>query len=105
MTMRQAFDRTTKPKLRRAAAWMMAVAVASCSSATTDLVQGGDVASVAVNPPTASVSVGAQVPLQAVVEDASGKVISGADVHWSTQNASVATVSATGVVTGVALGT
>ena len=85
--------------------WFVAVAIAACSSSTTDSVSDGDVASVSVDPPTSTVSVGAQVPLRAIVADAAGKTISGAEVHWSTLDPSIATVSDNGVVTGVKLGT
>jgi uncharacterized protein YjdB len=102
--MRIVHERFRKPAVRRAAAWITAVVVAACSSSTSDLVTTGDVASVAVTPSTMTVSIGAQAPLQATVQDPSGKIISGAEVHWSIQNPSIATISNTGVVTGVALG-
>jgi uncharacterized protein YjdB len=63
------------------------------------------VASVTVDPPTASVSVGQTTTLIATVKDAGGNVLSGRTVTWSSSNSSVATVSASGVVTGVATGT
>jgi len=89
---------------RRAAAWLLAVVVAACTSATPDHVTGPEIASVSITPSSATLSIGTQAPLQASVQDAEGKAISGADVFWSVQDASVATVSGTGVVTGVALG-
>ncbi len=69
-----------------------------------DVVTTIDVGSVSITPPTTTVSVGAQIPLQALVQDAGGKTIAATDVFWSVQNPSIATVSSTGVVTGVALG-
>ncbi len=63
-----------------------------------------DVGSVSITPPTTTVSVGAQIPLQALVQDAGGKTVAATDVFWSVQNPSIATISSTGVVTGVALG-
>jgi len=62
------------------------------------------VASVVVSPSTASVSVGYTVPLTATTKDAGGNVLTGRTVTWTTSNAAIATVSATGVVTGVAAG-
>ena len=62
------------------------------------------VASVVVSPSTASVSVGYTVPLTATTKDASGNVLTGRTVTWTTSNAAIATVSATGLVTGVAAG-
>ncbi|HEV8449775.1 MAG TPA: Ig-like domain-containing protein, partial [Gemmatimonadaceae bacterium] len=81
------------------------LAVGACSGSTTSGVAPGDVASVAVSPSTSSVSVGGRVPLSAVVQDASGHALSGADVFWSVQNTSIATISDDGIVTGVAPGT
>lgn len=62
------------------------------------------VTTVAVTPASASMAIGATVTLQATVKDAQGNVMSGQSVAWSTDNAAAATVSASGVVTGVAAG-
>lgn len=59
------------------------------------------VASITVSPPSASVSPGATVQLQAVLRDDQGGVLDGRAVLWSTSDASRATVSGTGLVTGV----
>lgn len=89
---------------RRAAVWMAAAVVAACASAATDVVTTADVGTVSITPASTTVSVGAQIPLQALVQDPSGHTITGTDIFWSVQSASVATVSSAGVVTGVALG-
>jgi len=62
------------------------------------------VTTVTVTPGSASIAVGATVTLQATVKDAQGNVMSGQSVAWSTSNAAAATVSASGVVTGVGAG-
>src|SRR3989475_11603329 len=62
------------------------------------------VASVTVSPATASVTVGATSQLTATAKDANGTALSGRVVTWATSNAAVATVSASGLVTGVAAG-
>ncbi|HTI64210.1 MAG TPA: Ig-like domain-containing protein, partial [Gemmatimonadaceae bacterium] len=62
------------------------------------------VASVTVDPPATSLAVGQTATLVATEKDAGGNVLSGRTVTWSTSNSSVATVSASGVVTGVAPG-
>src|SRR3989449_1971443 len=62
------------------------------------------VASVAVSPASATVSVGATQQLGAVLKDASGNVLTGRTVTWASSNSAVATVSASGLVTGVAAG-
>ncbi len=69
-----------------------------------DVVTTIDVGSVSITPPATTVSVGSQIPLQALVQDPSGRTITATDVHWSVENPSIATISSTGVVTGVALG-
>jgi hypothetical protein len=50
-------------------------------------------------------SVGATFPLSSTVKDQNGATMSGATVTWATSDASVATVSSTGLVTAVANGT
>ena len=56
------------------------------------------VASVEVSPDPASVAVGGTVQLSAALQDAGGEPLSGRTVTWTTDNAQVATVSATGLV-------
>jgi uncharacterized protein YjdB len=63
-----------------------------------------DVGSVSIVPQTTTVLVGSTIPLQALVQDAGGKTIPRTDVFWSVKNPSIATISSTGIVTGVALG-
>ena len=62
------------------------------------------VASVAVSPTSASVSVGQTVQLAATPQDANGNPLTGRTVTWSSGNTAVATVSASGLVTGVSAG-
>jgi uncharacterized protein YjdB len=62
------------------------------------------VATVSVTPATASVVIGQTVQLAATPKDANGNTLSGRVVTWSSSNAAVATVSATGLVTGVSAG-
>jgi uncharacterized protein YjdB len=63
------------------------------------------VASVAVSPVSASVAVGSATPLTATPKDASGNTLSGRTITWASDNTAAATVSSSGVVTGVAAGT
>jgi trimeric autotransporter adhesin len=85
--------------------WVVAVVAAtlSCKSDSLDPV-GGAVASVVIAPPTATVAVGASVPLSAEALDASGKALVGRRMVWASSNPSIATVSNDGTVTGVAIG-
>src|SRR5437867_3384086 len=62
------------------------------------------VASVTVSPATAVVLVGATVQLTTTLKDAAGNVLSGRSVTWASGTPAVATVSSTGLVTGVAAG-
>src|SRR5947208_271772 len=62
------------------------------------------VASVTVSPTAAGVTVGATTQLTATPKDANGTALSGRVVTWATSNAAAATVSASGLVTGVAAG-
>ena len=62
------------------------------------------VASVSVSPASPTVQAGASVQLSATLRDASGNVLTGRTVTWASTNTSVATVSASGLVRGVAAG-
>ena len=83
--------------------WIAAIAAWSCGSAT-DVNEVDPVARVVVSPPTQTVLVGAQVPLQAVAQDASGNTLAGVTLLWTAQDSAIARVSASGVVTGLAVG-
>ena len=63
------------------------------------------VASVEVSPTTASPQVGQTLQLSAAVKDAAGTILSGQTVAWSSSAPSVASVSASGLVTAATLGT
>jgi uncharacterized protein YjdB len=62
------------------------------------------VATVTVSPSSASVKKGNTVTLTATTRDAGGHVLTGRVITWSSSDTSKATVSSTGVVTGVAAG-
>jgi len=63
------------------------------------------VATVTVTPSSASIVVGAVRQLTAVTKDASGNVLTGRAVTWSSSNPGAATVDTTGVVTAVSVDT
>ena len=63
------------------------------------------VGSVAISPQNDTVSIGAQKQLTVTVVDANGHPITNPAVTWSSTNNSVAIVSSTGLVQGVAVGT
>ncbi|HKA58466.1 MAG TPA: Ig-like domain-containing protein, partial [Gemmatimonadales bacterium] len=62
------------------------------------------VATVSVTPATATVDVGATVQLTATPRDANGNPLTGRAVTWTSSDPAIATVSATGLVSGVAGG-
>jgi hypothetical protein len=62
------------------------------------------VATVEVTPSPGSVAVGATLQLTSTTKDASGNVLIGRSVTWSSSGTSVAAVSSTGLVTGAAPG-
>src|SRR6266581_488368 len=59
------------------------------------------VVTVTVSPAAPSVTLGATVQLAATPQDVSGTPLSGRVVTWATSSAAVATVSGSGLVTGV----
>jgi uncharacterized protein YjdB len=62
------------------------------------------VAAVRVAPPAASLLVGGTIRLVATTLDAAGAVLPGRIVTWSTSNAGIATVDASGLVRAIAVG-
>jgi uncharacterized protein YjdB len=62
------------------------------------------VATVTVSPASSSPLVGATVQLSATLRDASNNVLTGRAVTWASANPSIASVSSTGLVRGVAAG-
>jgi len=85
----------------------VAAVIASCDGASTSakvLVSAGPAATVTITPQTATVGAGQTVALTATARDASGNAITGRAFTWATSAAQTATVSNTGVVTGVAAG-
>lgn len=85
--------------------WLpLAAAACDGGGGIADPPPSADVASVVVTAPSISVEVGKTVQLTATVKDASGNLLSGRTVTWSSSNTGVATVSAAGAVTGVSAG-
>src|SRR5687768_8683064 len=62
------------------------------------------VASVEVSAPAGDLLVGQTTQLSATARDEKGNALSNRAIDWTTSNASIATVSTTGLVTGVAAG-
>jgi hypothetical protein len=76
----------------------------SGTSSVTVTATAEPVASVEVAPSSASVVVGGTVQLTATPKDANGQPLTGRTITWASNATGVATVSTTGLVTGVAAG-
>lgn len=108
--MRRSFDelllartpiRPAAGRALRAAAGLIACAtVATCGGET---VEPQPVATVVVSPGTATVASRAPLPLSATARSASGRVIGGIALAWSSADTSIARVSATGLVSAGAV--
>jgi len=84
-----------------------AIMTAACegkSGTATVTAMSVPVASVTVSPATASIQVGQTVQLTATPKDANGNPLTGRTITWATSNAAVATINASGLVTGVVAG-
>src|SRR5207302_1936985 len=62
------------------------------------------IASVTVSPAAASLFVGQTVQLAATPKDSAGNPLTGQTIVWSSSDSTVATVSGSGLVTGVSIG-
>ena len=91
------------PRLRTLAAFAVWAATMSCSNDSLDP-DRDPVASVVITPSRLSVGVGSSAPLTVEVRDAAGDLLTGRKVVWASKDATIATVSGGGVVTGVAPG-
>lgn len=91
----------------RLASFAIAAAVlCACGSDSSTSTQTGDtaVASVTVSPTTLNLHPGGTGALTATALSASGATLTGKAFVWQSSNTSVATVSASGVVTAVTIG-
>ncbi|MFL5620019.1 MAG: Ig domain-containing protein [Gemmatimonadaceae bacterium] len=89
--------------IRRTLAAITILASWSCGSTQPDATP--EVADIIVNPSAPTMVLNAQLPLQALVRNAAGELVPDATVTWTVENAAIATVSTSGVVTAVGLGT
>jgi trimeric autotransporter adhesin len=84
-------------------------AILACGGSTDSVSPGGGGGGaggvqIAITPSGPSITVGAQVTLQAEVRGANGQVIPGATIFWSSADTNIVTVSQAGVVTGKSIG-
>jgi len=90
--------------LARNAAGTWVLGTSSFGACNDDSTPPPDVATVTVAPMTATVSVGGSVALVATAFDLASQPINGVPFTWTSTDEQVATVSATGLVTGVSPG-
>src|SRR3989442_6559919 len=83
---------------------LLTVLACGCSRDPTSVGSPTPVAAVGVSPTSASVDAGTTLQLTAIPQDANGAPLSGRVVTWSSNHVAIATVSKSGVVTGVAAG-
>ena len=96
------------PKLATLVALALSAACGGGDSPSTPVTpppQTPTVASVEVTPGTATLTPPATVQLTAVAKDASGNALTGKTISWNSSATAVASVSSSGLVTGVAAGT
>ena len=86
-------------------AWNSITEVAILAPATTIPSSNVPVAAVTVSPASTSVVVGATVQLAAVTRDSAGNTLTGRTVTWTSGTNGLATISASGLLAGVATGT
>jgi hypothetical protein len=77
---------------------------AEAATRTTTPVEPAAIASLSVSPDTLTLQRGSQFQIVAEARDRSGAVVQGATISWSSENASVATVTTTGLVTAIGVG-
>ena len=85
--------------------WWNSITEVVIYASTTGTGTPAPVATVSVSPASPSIAVGRTMQLTATPCDAAGHALTGRAVTWKTSNGAVATVSATGLVTGVSAGT
>lgn len=85
-------------------ATITATSGSASAAASVTVIPPQPVVSITVTPPSATLAVRTTKQLSATLQDATGKVLAGRPVTWTTDNPTVATVDANGLVTGVSEG-
>ena len=89
----------------RTLATMVGVALSSSSCGSTAPDVTPKVGAIVVSPASSTITLNAQLPLQAEVRDDSGSVVPDAAIIWTVQDSRVVSISADGIVTALAVGT
>jgi plastocyanin len=90
-------------RLRQITALLATILIASCGGSDDPVAPDTTVASVAVTGGT-TVAPGSTIQLTATPKNAAGTALTGLTASWSSDKTNIATVSSTGLVTGVANG-
>ena len=93
--------------MRSGSTLAIAVAVAlsgwSCGSTAPDATP--EVAAIVVSPVSSTIAPNDRLTLQAEVQDGSGAIVPGSAITWTVQDPGILSISSTGVVTALAVGT
>ncbi|HEV8364356.1 MAG TPA: Ig-like domain-containing protein [Gemmatimonadaceae bacterium] len=87
-----------------AAALLFSAACGSDATGSSNIVAAGEVARVTVTPSASTLDVGATAQLTATVYDGDGAVLQGKAIAWSSSASTVASITSTGLVSGVSQG-
>jgi len=82
----------------------VSVLLVSCEGGSSADIDGQRVVVITVTPSTPTVAVGSTIQLNATAQDVNSNDVTSATFVWSSFNESAATVSSTGLVTGVRVG-
>ena len=89
----------------RTLATMAVVALSSWSCGSTAPDVTPKVGAIVVSPASSTITLNAQLPLQAEVRDDSGGVVPDAAITWTVEDSRIVRISADGIVTALAVGT
>ena len=89
----------------RTLATMVVVALSSWSCGSTAPDVTPKVGAIVVSPASSTITLNAQLPLQAEVRDDSGGVVPDAAITWTVEDSRIVRISADGIVTALAVGT
>jgi len=84
---------------------MIVVGLSGWSCGSTEPEAAPEVAAIVVSPASSTMALNARLPLQAEVHDGSGATVPDATITWTVQDPSIVSVSATGLVTALGVGT
>lgn len=95
--MKATFSRQVKFSFRQMIVFVIVITMIKCEKEF-------PVANVIVSPKSATIEIGSSSQFEAASLDASGRILTDRPIIWYSSNASVATVSSTGLVTGISIG-